>query len=363
MTKVSLQFRIEELDKSTIKEQVSLYNRVFEQKWSVEEWEYINYQNPLTCTPSGGNVIGAFHGDKLIGLLTSMDMRYTYKGVIYHALQIGNISVHIDYRHQGILTSLVHYAENIYKSKGYDFLVVFPNRNSYPAFCKMRWLETKETRWLIENLNTNNIIERVFGFRLPKPLNIISGLLSIKSKVTGMRSSEFIIERTQSPPFGLFKDANQNQEYMSMVLEPESATWIFKDPAYLHYVVKDGGGKQIAYYCVHEHPFVSVIGSKAEIVASYYLINDIRVLRKSYCFFIRELRKTFDILLEWNSLNSKREKQIRKSAGYFDVHLRKPHLVKILSDDAEKIATLSDKTIWNPKEIDMNTTVHYVDDA
>ena len=25
-----------------------------------------------------------------------------------------------------------------------------------------------------------------------------------------------------------------------MVLEPESAKWIFKDPAYLHYVVKDG---------------------------------------------------------------------------------------------------------------------------
>ena len=182
MTKVTPLFRIEVLDKSTIKEQVSLYNRVFEQKWSVEEWEYINYQNPLTCTHSGGNVIGAFHDGKLVGLLTCMDMRYTYKGVVYHELQIGNISVHMNYRHQGILTSLVQHAEYIYKSKGYDFLMVFPNRNSYPAFCKMGWIETKETRWLIENLNTNKIIERVFGIHLPKPLNIISGCLNLKSK-------------------------------------------------------------------------------------------------------------------------------------------------------------------------------------
>ena len=104
------------------------------------------------------------------------------------------------------------------------------------------------------------------------------------------------------------------------------------------------------------------MGSKAEIVSSYYLINDIRILRKSYSFFITELRKKYDILLEWNSLNSKREKQIRKSSGFFDIHLRKPHMVKILSDDVKRREILSDETIWNPKEIDMNTTVHYVDD-
>ena len=47
------QYRIEFIDKTTLKDQVSLYNRVFEQKWSVDEWEYINYQNPLTTTTSG----------------------------------------------------------------------------------------------------------------------------------------------------------------------------------------------------------------------------------------------------------------------------------------------------------------------
>lgn len=139
------QYRIEFLDKTTLKDQVSLYNRVFEQKWSVDEWEYINYQNPLTTTTSGGNVIGAFDGNKLIGLLACMDMQYVLNNVHYKALQIGNISVHMDYRHQGILTSLVHFAEEFYKTKGYDFLMVFPNRNSHPAFQKIGWIDLNET--------------------------------------------------------------------------------------------------------------------------------------------------------------------------------------------------------------------------
>lgn len=352
-------YRIEFLDKTTLKEQVSLYNQVFEQKWSVEEWEYINYQNPLTTTVSGGNVIGAFDGKKLIGLLACMDMQYVLNNIYYKALQIGNISVHIDYRHQGILTSLVRYAEEFSKSKGYDFLMVFPNRNSHPAFQKIGWTDLNGLQYLVLQANTNNIVSRVFNIRLPGFMNVCTGYVNLKSKIFIRKDNTLRLQREYSIPEGITQTPYHSE--VKMTLDYPSLAWRFKEKSYVHYTIRDDNNNALAYFVVREHPYFS-LARRADIIASYHFTSNRKVLKSSYGLLLTKLRKEFDIILEWNSLSSKENKLIRKALGYFNPHLTKPYMVKILTEDLEVKQLLSQKESWDPREMDVNTTVHYVED-
>lgn len=54
----------------------------------------------------------------------------------YRALQFCDWVVHPDYRNRGILGNIYHFAYEKYKAEGFDFIIEYPNSNSYPIFMK-----------------------------------------------------------------------------------------------------------------------------------------------------------------------------------------------------------------------------------
>lgn len=323
-----------------------------------KEWQYLNYGNPISPQ---GNIIGAFDGEKLIGINTFMLMKYTYNNEYYYGLQSGNSAIDPNYRGKGIFTKMMKYAEDYYSSKNYQFMLGFPNRNSHPAFTKMGWTDAASLHYLILQLNTNEIIKRVFGFNLPKICNIFSGWLNLKSHLFSRKNPSLKLERHEkiTPEIsGLVSSLSKNS--FTFVNDFESLQWKLANPIYIFYTVKEDD-RIVAFFIVREHTFASVIGRKAEVIETCYVSDDLKLQKSAYSIFIQELRKKFELILSWNSLNSNTEKKILKSSGYFDVHLRMPYVIKILTKDPEIISILERNDIWSPQEIEINTVIQYVE--
>lgn len=189
-------------------------------------------------------------------------------------------------------------------------------------------------------------------------MNICKGYVNIKSKIFIRKDNTQRLERETRIPEGITLTPIHSE--IRMNLDYQSLVWRFKDKSYVHYTVQNAN-KILAYFVVREHPYFS-LARRADIIASYHFTSSLKELKSAYGLLLSKLRKDFDVVLEWNSLSSKENKKIRKALGYFNPHLRKPYMVKILSGDSEVKHLLSQKYLWDPREIDVNTTVHYVDD-
>lgn len=352
-------FTFKPLDKTTLKEQVTLFNKVFEKKWSVEEWEYINYGNPLSAR---GNLVGVFDDDKLIGINSFMAMRYQYQGKTYNALQSCNSAVDPNYQGKGLFKRLLTFAVDYYKDSGYDFIMGTPNPNSHPAFQKMGWTDMVDLRYLILQLNSNTLINRILKLHPPRCFNVFSGYLNLKRKLFAKENPRQILERHTklTPELSGFVSSLSNESFV-MDNDYETLKWKLMDPSYIYYTVKENN-QVVAFFVVREHPYISITGKTAELIESCYVSDELKVLKSAHGLFITELRKNFDIIFSWKALNSKMEKKILKASGYYDFHIRTPYIVKILTTDSERQKLIQQKNLWNPQEIEFDTVVKFVED-
>lgn len=116
-------------------ETLELFNDVFGLSIEMEIWKEKHFKNPI------GNSIffGMFDNNKLIAMNAFMPMQFIYKNEVYNVVESCESAVAPDYRNRGIFSKIIKYAEAWLGSNGYDFIIGFPNINSYPGFMKLGW--------------------------------------------------------------------------------------------------------------------------------------------------------------------------------------------------------------------------------
>jgi len=113
-----------------VEELNSLIKLVFKRELPLEFtiWKYLNY-------PDGEVYISsAWDRDKLIGIqsifpLSIQTGKNYFKGKLFM-----DVGVHPAYRGKGLFKELVENAEDFSWQQGVEFIVTFPNKNSYPLF-------------------------------------------------------------------------------------------------------------------------------------------------------------------------------------------------------------------------------------
>lgn len=347
---------IRPIGEESIIDQVTLFNKVFELKWTVEEWRYYNYQNPLS---KGGTIIGAFDGDRLIGITCFMAMKFILDSNVYYALHPCNAAVDPDYRGNGIFTKIIKLAEDYYKND-YDFMIAYcPNNQSYPAFMKMGWSHILDNNLLYLKIDTNTIIKRLFMIPLPEVLNIFSMYFKVKSKIFIPKNIHLTLNKSNGiPPIDSNIANSFSKNIISFANEQKTFEWKLSHQSYVYYTVTDNN-TPIAFFIVREYGNGAWNGPIANIVYTCYSSENLNLQKVAYSLLVNDLRKKFVTVSIKSSLNYKPEKKILKSCGYLNILKKSPYLIKIITNDVNKIAVLSNKSIWNPQRIESDTIIQF----
>ena len=158
MEKKHIEYRL--AGRESAKDQMDIYNLVFNEDAKLPKWEKKHYGNPAT---SQERLYGAFDGDKLVGINGFLEMPYVYKGIEYKLIQSCDTAVDPAYRGQGIFTGIIMNAEEQFTKEGYDAMIGFPNGNSHHGFMKMGWIDMLRTRKLFLPANIPAVIYNMKG--------------------------------------------------------------------------------------------------------------------------------------------------------------------------------------------------------
>lgn len=125
---------------------------------------------------------------KLIGMATIIPVAYgnqEYKGI-----QLCDWVVHPDFRGQGIIGRLYRYMYTYYESKGYDFLMAFPNENSYPILVKYGFEDcsspecwNSHKRFYLPHKMKSNMFYKGYSFHITDTCPIQSSILQREGRL------------------------------------------------------------------------------------------------------------------------------------------------------------------------------------
>ncbi len=119
-------------DKNRISEIIELFKTGLSDT-TAEHWRWRlfsednPYKNILVCLRN--------EDGKLIGISTVLPAYYG-NHPFKKCIQFGDWVVHPDHRGKGIMSALYNYTIELFQNEQYDFIIEFPNPNSYPIFKK-----------------------------------------------------------------------------------------------------------------------------------------------------------------------------------------------------------------------------------
>ena len=109
------------------------FNLIFNRDWSLSRWTWENKDNP--CGHTYFNL--ALNNQKIIGQSGAIPLLFNHEGETIKTTRVQNVMVHPDFRKRGIFSQTLKSLTESLKSKGEDFIITFPNDNSFPAFMKL----------------------------------------------------------------------------------------------------------------------------------------------------------------------------------------------------------------------------------
>jgi hypothetical protein len=141
-----------EIDYESIENLTNLFNNVFSENFNTNDW-----LKKHRYSPQGKTIfIGAYDGEKLIGMNGFMPAIYIKDSLKFKAAQSCESAVHHDYRGQGIFVKLISEGHKVLKKNNYDFVFGYPNNNSLPGFEKVGWKKVGKLYHQSIPLNTHN---------------------------------------------------------------------------------------------------------------------------------------------------------------------------------------------------------------
>lgn len=337
-------------EKDSIPQQVALFNKAFGSSETESMWHQKHYMNPLS---KASNIFCAMEGDRIVGLSTYVPLQYIYQNTVYHAIQPCDVCVDPAFQGRGIFTGILKYAEAYYASHGWDVMVTFPNKKSYGAFIKLGWTVTCRIQKLYLPIDAKTVLQERFGRRLPSVGNAVMEILWLKIRWKAAGHKNIRVQKKDRMPVGWMENL-RNPEALSFYATPEMLDWKFSD-GYAFYEAWEGE-KVIASFLVKEYRrsdrFVT-----ANLAAVHCETEDEKKLTAAYAKLMQVLKGDHTLLCIWDTCYEKGGKIPRK-LGFLNSFVSKegsPFLTKVLTNNPERRAVLTDSRFWRPQMIEADT--------
>lgn len=244
---------IKALDQSTIDRQIALFDKVFSTQTNRAMWLHKHYNNPyIDCA----NIFGAFYAERLVGLNAFMPGRYIYNGRIYKAAQSCESAIDPDFRRRGIFSQIIMYAEDEYIKSGYDFLVGYPNQNSYPAFLKMNWTHPLDQEIYVNRLSLRGLTRKYLKVNIPVLEKIMSHLLH--NQYGKFYDASFEVVGGKSPGFPSYLDQPSGDGVVATMVDDDFLKWKLRFLDVEYFNIKQNN-RIVAQFLVYTRDYRSMI--------------------------------------------------------------------------------------------------------
>lgn len=335
------------------KEQMDIFNLVFlTEDAKLNKWNKKHYGNPAT---SEERLFGAFDGDKLIGINGFLEMPYIYKGQKLRLIQSCDTAVDPAYRGQGIFTSMINSAEKQFKEDGYDAMIGFTNGNSHPGFMKMGWTDMHRNNKLFMPVNIPAVYYNLKSVKLPRICNLASFFIWRAVFLYSLKGRDFVIDKRNTFTVA---DYHQFVDTNSIYFDADQAMldWKLEDLDCLYTVKKNG--KEIAWFVVSSYDYAD--GMKR---ANIILSNGTEGQEENYAIglakVMMDLKAKYDLICFWQPYEDYKKIAVKKVGFLGNVVATEgsPFIVKILTDDPQKIEILKNPGNWRPTQLETDTMI------
>lgn len=241
------------LDKTSLSEQISVYQQAFQSRKSIEEieeyWLNKHYKNPFRAS----YIFGVYDGTQLVSINAFMPLKYIYNGKMVYVIESCESGTVPLYRGKGIWSMVIKYAMTYFKEEGFfDFVIGFPNyHNSYNGFLKLNWIEVDRIQNNILVCNGALLFKYISG----KKSNILFKLLEVqKLKVLCVRNKRYKVVETS-----VF--SRENADGFSLVMDKEFYMWkqVYKNLFCFELINDEKKSVAVCWYAVEEHNGVNVV--------------------------------------------------------------------------------------------------------
>lgn len=329
-----------------IEQQFTLFNKVFDQEANEQSWKRKHYDNPL----HNGKyyLMCAYDGDKLVGINGFGLINYNYNGMKFRAVESCDTAVDPDYRGRGVFIHMIEKAEAIFKEMGFDFIVGFPNDNSYYGFMKLGWIEMARTKKMLFICDAHKAFLKITGRYIPKFLNIISkAWLNVHGFV--FRNNFSVEERMIESKDDYYNLAGNKDIHIDM--SDDFFTWKLSSGHKLLEIKKNDTSIIKILICSYRE---NSSFKRGNVLIIHRETTDYKLLWKALNFALREIEKNYDMINVWESGDELIDKALKR-AGFFSDFRHKngdAFIVKILTNNPQKIKILTNKQNWSPKFIE-----------
>lgn len=343
------------VDKKSAKEQIEVFNKVFGvfgEQARLEPWIKKHYKNPLT---DDSHMVGAFDGEKLVGVNGFIEMHYDYKGTLLRLIQSCDTSVDPDYRGRGIFTGMIMYAEEQFRSMGFDAMIGFTNGNSHHGFMKMGWTDVIHTGKLFLPATIPPVIYNMKKIRVPSFTNIGAWYLWRHVRHFEKKATGYSVETVEKVTVSDYQKFVRN-DAIHFSPNQEMLNWKLGDLDGL-YIVKNDANES-ARFIVTSYLYADGM-RRANIIVSSSSDNDEEEFAKAMATMLMQIKKKYDLICIWSPYDSYMLNSVMKLGFLGNVVTKEgsPFIVRVLTEDAEKRNLLSLNDNWKPTQIETDTMI------
>ncbi|MCX5852800.1 MAG: GNAT family N-acetyltransferase [Deltaproteobacteria bacterium] len=347
-----------QLDQSTVAQQVALFNQVFCSSRSEADWLYKHRDNPLSTQY---NIFGAVNGGEIIGINGFMPMNFQIEDQALKAVQSCDSAVNPNYRGQGVFAKIITSAEVFYRDLHVDFLLGFPNKNSYPVLMKIGWLHLLDMQSIMIPCNIIPMLEMKLKISLPKEINKLTEIFWRKTYSIANQYNNIKVLVSDISPFSEheYKQINRSEKLV-FSKSPQVVKWkLDNNPLHtFKYYIASKENRLLSFLIVQERVSSKKNGMRWFRIIDWGLLSDnMNNLACSYAKMLLIMKNTADLISLWMPTERRHQDMFKrlgfiKNNKYFPVN---QVLIKVLTNDVNRINLLKNKNNWQPKLIEVDT--------
>ena len=341
-----IEYRFATMD--TAQQQVDLFNKVFQIGANRDSWARKHLSNPLHkhCM-----VMAAFDGEKIVGINGFVAMDYTYNGEVFHAVQSCDTAVDPDYRGKGIFTRMIITAMESFREEGFDLLVGYPNKNSFPGFLKMGGQEMQRAMKYFFSNNVKKAGREMLGKNFPRCLDPLASMWRILHSFPYASVKGYELSATDTISVS---DYNRFLKQNKIHIELTQAYLDWKLSAGHQLVTATHMGRAVCSVVVCEF----CIGKdyrRGNILAIKKEKNaDTKEFRIGLAKIMKKFSREYDVLSIWHSEDEEINSSLRKLGWIqnFSEKQGSPLIISVLTEDQHKRNILLTPQNWCPEFIE-----------
>jgi len=244
-------WRIDKFEICNMKVYLELYTSEYSEESDLANEDYIQWQ--YFKNPAGSVFMSCAKVDqKIVGLYSMIPVKLMIdKNVCIGALSLNTLT-HKDFRGKKIFITLAEYTyQKAFSDSQINFVIGFPNENSFPGFLKKLNFSTIGTVPVLFKVNRlGDIINKKNKFSLKSFLNLIGKLPFVRCKHKEVEGVSIVRINKSDNQFDLFWENNKDSYRNAVIRNCEYFQWrYFENPIrdYIFLTAFDNNNKIIGY--------------------------------------------------------------------------------------------------------------------